>query len=187
MTASPSLTEQLCRYSVGDRAVAEAVLKEVLPRLHEIAVRELRRERFIAPLSPTELINEIWLRNLRVGGWQITSREHFFAIAALAMRRVLVDFARSRLAHRRGDGNLPRSLDELQTVPASVNGDIENMMHIGLLMDQLEKVNPEASKVVDMHYFAGFTLEEIADITGLTLRQVRHRWEKGRNWLKDHM
>jgi RNA polymerase sigma factor (TIGR02999 family) len=184
---SPLLTEQLRRYSGGDLEVAEAVLREVLPKLHEIAVRELRRERYIAPLLPTELINEVWIRSLRKGGWTINSREHFYAIAALAMRRVLVDFARSRLTHRRGDGATPDSLDETAFAGQGVHSDLESMVQIGLLMDKLETVNLGAARVVDMHYFAGFTLEEIAEITGLTFRQVRHRWEKGRDWLKDRM
>jgi len=61
------------------------------------------------------------------------------------------------------------------------------MVRIGLLMDQLEKSDLEAARVVDMHYFAGFTLDEIVQITGLSFRQVRHRWEKGRDWLKDRI
>src|SRR5579862_5515492 len=109
--STPSLTQQLQSYSGGDREIAETVLREVLPRLHQIAVRELRRERYVAPLSPTELINEVWLRNLRKGGWQVNSRDHFYAIAALAMRRVLIDLARNRLAQRRGEGDSTESLD----------------------------------------------------------------------------
>src|SRR5579862_9149467 len=170
--STPSLTQQLQSYSGGDRAIAEAVLREVLPRLHQIAVRELRRERYVAPLSPTELINEVWLRNLRKGGWQINSREHFYAIAALAMRRVLIDFARNRLAQRRGDGETPDSLEADSSLGSSGKTDPESIVQIGMLMDQLERANPEAARVVDMHYFAGFTLEEIAQITGLTFRQV---------------
>lgn len=187
LTDSPLLTEQLRRFSGGDREVAESVLREVFPKLHEIAVRELRRERYIAPLSPTELINEAWIRSLGKGGWTINSRDHFYAIASLAMRRVLVDFARSRLAQRRGDGEAPTSLDEntLNRLPG--NTDLESLVLIGSLMDQLEKANLGASRVVDLHYFAGFTLDEIAEITGLSLRQVRHRWEKGRDWLRDRM
>ena len=105
MNGTPSLTELLQRYSKGDREVAEVVLREVLPKLHQIAIRELRRERYVAPLSPTELINEVWLRSLRKGGWQVNSRDHFYAIASVAMRRVLVDFARNRLAQRRWHRN----------------------------------------------------------------------------------
>lgn len=185
--ASPLLTEQLQRFADGDREMAEAVLRQILPKLHQIAVRELRRERFIAPLSPTELIHEVWLKNLRVAGWKINSREHFYAIAALAMRRVLIEFARSRLAERRGGRNFQESLDDVKQAIPSINADLESVVHIGSLMDQLERANLPASRVVDLHYFAGFTLEEIADLTGLSFKQVRHRWEKGRDWLKDRM
>lgn len=186
--ASPVLlTEQLQRYSGGDREIAEAVLREVLPKLHQIAVRELRRERYVAPLSPTELINEVWMRSLGKGGWKITSRQHFYAIAALAMRRVLVDFARNRLAQRRGHGEVHFSLEEVAAHASSEGAHLESMVRIGELMDKLEKSDVESARVVDMHYFAGFTLEEIAEITGLTFRQVRHRWEKGRDWLKDRI
>jgi RNA polymerase sigma factor (TIGR02999 family) len=185
--ASPSLTEQLRRFSDGDREMAEAVLREILPTLHQIAVRELRRERYVAPLSPTELISEVWLRSLRHGGWQINSREHFYAIAARAMRHVLVDFARQRLAQRRGNGEAPSSLDG-DAFPSQASGsNPEVVVQIGVLLEQLEKKDLVSARIVDMHYFAGFTLEEIAEITGFTFRQVRHRWEKGRDWLKDRL
>jgi len=191
MDDTRSLTKQLQSFSGGDREIAEAILREVLPTLHQIAVRELRRERYVAPLSPTELINEVWLRSLRKGGWQVNSREHFYAIAALAMRRVLVDFARQRLAQRRGDGEKAHSLDEARALERSDErtdaSDAESVIQIGMLMERLEKAIPDAARIVDMHYFAGFTLQEIANVTGLTFRQVRHLWEKGRDWLKDRV
>jgi len=166
-------------------------LREVLPTLHQIAARELRRERYLSPLSPTELINEVWLRSLHKGGWQINSREHFYAIAALAMRRVLIDFARQRLAQRRGDGEKLQSLEQLPSVDLSSEhvqpSDAESIVQIGVLMERLERAMPDAARIVDMHYFTGFTLQEISDVTGLTFRQVRHLWEKGRDWLKDHI
>jgi RNA polymerase sigma factor (TIGR02999 family) len=182
-----SLTEQLRSFSDGDREVAETVLRRVMPKLHQIAIRELRRERYVVPLSPTELINEVWLRSLRKGGWQISSRDHFYAIAALAMRRVLVDFARHRLAQRRGEGEKAEPLNESVSLPPAETPDPESVVRIGMLMEKLEGASPDAARVVDMHYFAGFTLQEIAEITGLTFRQVRHLWEKGRDWLKDRM
>lgn len=184
---SLGLTEQLRRYSGGDQSMAETVLRAILPTLHQIAVRELRRERYVAPLSATELIHEVWLRSLRKGSWQIKSREHFYAIAALAMRHVLIDMARFRLADRRGEGSAPMSLEDYAAPILAGGADPETIVHIGMLMEQLEKKDREAARVVDMHYFAGFTLEEIAEITGLTFRQVRHRWEKGRDWLKDRL
>ena len=180
-----SLTEQLQRFSGGDRAIAETVLRQVLPELYRIAVRALGRDREEL-FSPTELINEIWLRTLRKGGWQIHSRQHFYAIAALAMRQALVDFARFQKAKRRGGKQKPLSLDEHTSV-SSETADPESVIQIGILMDQMELRNPESARIVDLHYFAGFTLEEIADITGMTFRQVRHRWEQGRDWLKDQL
>jgi RNA polymerase sigma factor (TIGR02999 family) len=187
MNGTPSLTELLQRYSKGDREVAEVVLREVLPKLHQIAIRELRRERYVAPLSPTELINEVWLRSLRKGGWQVNSRDHFYAIASVAMRRVLVDFARNRLAQRRGNGETGDSLEEGKAGKTLDNWDLDTLVQLGILMEKLEKTDPKSAQIVDMHYFAGFTLEEIVEITGLTFRQVRHRWEKGRDWLKDRL
>src|SRR3954447_11956548 len=104
-----SLTEQLRAFSAGDRKAADAVLREILPKLHELAVRYVRKERYMAPVSPTELIHEVWLRHIHNGGWRIKDREHFYAIAGCAMRRVLVDLARSRLALKRGalEGAIP--------------------------------------------------------------------------------
>lgn len=101
MAHSNSLTERLQLFMEGDPAVTESLLHEVLPRLREIAARELKREHPVAPLSKTELIHELWLSNLSKGGWQIHDQGHFFALASLAMRRILVDLARRRLALRR--------------------------------------------------------------------------------------
>ena len=182
-----SLTEQLQAFSRGDREMAEAILREILPKLHQSAVRHLRKERYLAPVSPTELINEVWLRHIHKGGWNIRNREHFYAIAGCAMRRVLVDFARSRLALKRGAAGLPIYLDEAAAAEQPDPAGASQIVEIGLLMEKMGQARPECVQVVDMHYFAGFSLEEISEVTGLSLRQVRHRWEKGRDWLKDEL
>jgi RNA polymerase sigma factor (TIGR02999 family) len=183
MASSVSLTEQLQMFMRGDSAATDALLRQVLPKLHEIAVRELKRERYMAPLSKTELIHEIWLSSLSRGGWQIRNRGHFFALACLAMRRVLVDLARKRLAARRGGGASPPSLEQSGLIAGSM-GDAAQIVEIGIAMERLEATDPEAARVIDMHYFSGATLEEIAQETGLTFRQVRSRWERGRTALK---
>jgi RNA polymerase sigma factor (TIGR02999 family) len=167
----------------GDSAATDALLREILPKLHEIAVRELRRERYVAPLSKTELIHEIWLSSISRGNWQIRDRGHFFALACLAMRRVLVDLARKRLADRRGGGETTLPLDDAAPM-ARHERDAQQIVEIGIAMERLEAVDPEAARVVDMHYFTGATLEEIAKETGFTFRQARYRWERGRRALK---
>jgi RNA polymerase sigma factor (TIGR02999 family) len=168
----------------GDTAAANALLQEVLPRLRDIALRELKRERYIAPLSKTELISELWVSNLSKGGWQIRDRGHFYALASMAMRRILVDMARKRLAVRRGGGEMALSLDGFEPLLGASGQDAEQIVEIGILMDRLEAKDPDAARMVDMHYFSGFTLEEIAQETGLTIKQVRLRWERGMKWLK---
>ena len=182
MATVNSLTERLRLFMQGDSTVTETLLAEVLPKLHAIASRELKRERYMAPLSKTELIHEVWIANLSKGGWQVRDRGHFYALASLAMRHILIDLARKRLAERRGGGEATLSLEESEGKLGTRAEDAQQIVEIGILMSQLEVRDPDAARVVDMHYFSGFTLEEVAEETGLTLRQVRSRWEKGQAW-----
>lgn len=184
MGSEASLTKRLQLFMQGDTAAADALLREVLPKLRDIALRELKRERYVAPLSRTELINELWVSNLAKGGWQIRDQGQFYALACLAMRRILVDLARKRLAVRRGAGQAALSLEESGALLGTSVQDTEQIVEIGILMDRLDTKDPDAARMVDMHYFAGFTLEEIAQETGLTLKQVRTRWERGLKCLK---
>jgi RNA polymerase sigma factor (TIGR02999 family) len=184
MSGNVTLTERLQLFMRGDMASADALLGEVLPKLREIALRELKRERPGAALSKTELVNELWLGHLSKGGWEIRNRGHFFALASLATRRVLVDLARKRLAARRGGRETPVSLDEFGTRLKTSTEDAQQIVEIGILMERLDAKDPESARIVDMHYFSGFTLEEIAANTGFTPKQVRLRWERGMNWLK---
>lgn len=175
LVSEQSLTEQLQLFFAGDQTVVDSLLATILPTLRQIAARELNREHHFAPASATELINEIWLRNISRASWQIRDRGHFYAIASLAMRRVLIDAARRRLtqmqAHPR-QGSRPSSDDASQIV------------EIGIAMDRMERDDSDAARIVDMHYFGGFTFVEIAQSTNLTVRQVRIRWTRGVKWLK---
>ncbi|HZQ52572.1 MAG TPA: ECF-type sigma factor [Bryobacteraceae bacterium] len=187
MADGTSLTERLQLFMEGNSAITESLLHELLPTLREIAARELKREHSIAPLSKTELIHELWVNNLSKGGWQIHDRGHFFALASLAMRRILVDLARRRLALRRGGGEAPCSLEDSARFPIAADRDAATIVEIGLLMERLDAKYPDCARVVDMHYFSGFTLEEIAREMRLTTKQVRLRWEKGLKWLKRNL
>ncbi|HLH03831.1 MAG TPA: sigma-70 family RNA polymerase sigma factor [Bryobacteraceae bacterium] len=189
MDAGFSLTERLRLFLTGHNSASEqvaidALMSELLPRLREIAMRELKRERYIAPLTRTELIGELWASTLAEGGWQIESSAHFYALAGLAMRHILVDLARKRIADRRGGGQLTLSLEDPAARMKSSLDDAEQIVTIGILMDRLELKDADAARMVDMHYFGGFTVEEIASKTGLSLKQVRSRSERGMKWLK---
>jgi RNA polymerase sigma factor (TIGR02999 family) len=178
-----SITERLQLFMQGDGTTANALLADLMPKLRGIALRALDRERYHAPLTKTELIQELWLSSLAAGGWHIRDQGHFYALASLAMRRILVDFARKRLAARRGGGAAHLPLEEIGPVTTQEQ-DAEQIVEIGILIERLDAVDPDAARMVDMHYFSGFTLEEIAAETGLTLKQVRRRWERGLKWLR---
>ncbi len=187
MNERVSLTEQLRRYAAGDKDIADAVFHAVYPRLREIASRSLKpHERRIALLSTGDLIHEVWVSHLRKGGFEIKSMEHFYSIASRAMRQVLVDLARRRLAQRRGEGDHPISIEAASGEPAP-GANAESVVAMGLLMDQLEVEDIEAARVIDMDYWVGFTHQEIATYTGLSVRQVRHRSKRGHDWLKDRL
>ena len=182
-----SLTERLLRVSQGDRRIADAVLREVLPKLRQIAAAHLGRERAVAPLCPTELIHEIWIRRLAKGGWHIRDREHFYSMAAHAMRCVLVDFARSRLAEVRGGGEVSLPLDDSLAEVKWAGIEAVQLVEIGIMMDRLAHDEPLLARVAELHYFAGFTLDEAAGIMRLSLRQVRHLWAKAKRSLQESL
>lgn len=184
MSSHASVTERIQLFMQGDAAAADALVGEILPKLREIAMRALRREGRIAPMTRTELINELWVRRLSKGGWRVQDQRHFYALASLAMRRVLIEMARERLTLRRGQGEIAVSLDETGPIIGTSLAEAERIVEIGLLMEKLEQECPDAARVVDMHYFSGFTFEEIARETRLTVKQVRARWEKGIRWLR---
>lgn len=183
MDAASSLTGRLRLFSNGQPEAADSILREIFPRLREIAARRLARERSMPSVTPTELIGETWLASLHRGRWTIESREHFFSIAGLAMEHVLIDMARKRLAQRRGRNAMHLSLEEILPSQQPVTAEAEEILAISMLLSKLEAADVKAAFVVRLHYVAGFSLEEISAETGLTLRQVRHRWEKGKIWL----
>ena len=158
------------------------MLDEMFPRLRQIAARRLASERH-ASFTPTELIGETWLTRLHRGGWAIDEREHFFGIASRAMKFVLADNARKRLTRLRGEGAEHISTEDASSELRSNVPSVEEVLAIGMLMEELRRVNPEIAAIVHLHYIVGFQLEEISAETGLTLRQVRHRWHKGKIWL----
>ena len=177
-----SLTGQLRLYSSGSKEGEDSLVREILPRLRQIASRRLLRERY-APFTPTELIGETWLTRLQRGGWRLESREHFFRIASRAMKNVLTDTARKHLAQIRGNGALHFSFEEVTQAPESAVPSVEEVLSIAMLLHTLEKENPKVALVVHLHYIVGFGLDEIAAETGMTIRQVRYRWNKGKVWL----
>jgi RNA polymerase sigma factor (TIGR02999 family) len=183
MDRGNSLTRLLQQFCRGDRALAEELFGLIYKKLHQIARRELNREHDVAPLCPTELVGELWVGNLHDCCWEIESREHFFNIAGEAMRHRLIDCARYRLTEKRGRGLRPIPIHELSERNQPTAAEPEHVIEIGRLVEELMKVDPEAAHIIDLAYFSGLKFKEIAQLTGLSPRQVRRRSERGVAWL----
>lgn len=159
---------------------SDDLLHQLYDELRRLAAARLVRERPDHTLSPTALVHEAWLRlgDDKAGGW--ASRAQFFAAAAEAMRRVLVDSARAKGRLRRGGGAQKITLSNLD-VPA--NDDPERVLAVSEAVDRLAAVDPRLAEIVKLRLYAGLGEEETADVLGLSVRTVRRDWHYARAWL----
>jgi RNA polymerase sigma-70 factor, ECF subfamily len=163
----------------GDKAAAEKLLPLVYSELHRVARLYMMRERNDHTLQPTALINEAYMRlaNNAVD-WQ--SRQHFIAVAANMMRRVLVDHARAHNAGIRGGGAQRVEFEEEHIVSPERSSEL---IALDGALDKLEKLNPRQAKVVELRYFAGLSVEQIGSILDVSPRSVKRDWALARIWL----
>lgn len=167
-------------------------MDDVLPRVyHElltIARQRLRHEATGHTLNTAALVHEAWLRMAGQENATFHNREHFFAVASEAMRRVLVDHARRLHAHKRGDGAPPLPLQEdiaaVAEHPMLGDEGAADLLSLDAALDRLAAFNPRGAQVVQQRFFAGLTLPEIADVMGLSERTVRRSWTVTRAWLR---
>ena len=174
------ITALLLQASLGDRAAMDQLFPLVYDQLRRMARSSLRREHPDHTLGTTGLVHEAYLRlvdQTRVG-WR--DRAHFYAVAALAMRRILVDYARRHRRAKRGGGQRPVSLDE---GAVSLDERAENLVALDEALTRLAELNPRLSRVVECRFFGGLTEEEIAEALGVTTRTVKRDWAKARGWL----
>jgi RNA polymerase sigma factor (TIGR02999 family) len=181
MSTHSDLTQLLVAWSEGDRAALDALTPLIERELHRIAARFMAAERSAHVLQPTALVNEAFIRlvdwkNIR---WQ--NRAHFFGVAAQVMRRVLVDFARTRQRAKRGGDGLHVTLAEANVVPASSrDADLEALDDA---LTALERLDARQSRVVELRFFGGLSLEETAHVLGVSVGTVRRDWSLARAWL----
>ncbi len=145
--------------------------------LRKIARRERFRVNAGETLRTTALISEAWLRLRRAGGWM--DDDHFLRSAALAMRHVLVDHARARLAAKRGAGKVDSLTDDIEPFWESD----DRLVELDEALTRLARLNPRLSQIVELRFFAGYSDEQTAALMGVTDRTVRRDWVKARAWL----
>jgi RNA polymerase sigma factor (TIGR02999 family) len=180
MDTAPSITDYLIQLRGGDSAAMDRLFPLVYEELRHIAHRMLRDERPAHTLGTTGLVHETYLKLVDRTRVEWQDRGHFFAAAARAMRRILVDSARRYRALRRGGGLQRVSLDEEVLVVAQKS---EILLALDEALEQLAALNPRLSQVVECRYFAGLTEEETAEALGVTPRTVERDWVKARGWL----
>ncbi len=180
MTASPDVTQALADLPTGDPAAIATILPAVYDDLRTLARKYLTTERADHTLQPTALVHEVILKlaGQRQVRWQ--NRTHFFAVAAQAMRRVLVDYARRHHAQKRGAGQRPRPLDA--GPPPSVPP-VDEVIAMHDALEQLSRVDEVQGQIVELRYFGGLTIEETAVVVGVSSATVKREWAMAKAWL----
>ena len=177
---SQEITELLQAWGDGNDQVEDRLLDLVYDALLGLAERYLRQERSDHTLEPRALVHEAYLRLLGQQSLSWQSRSHFFGVAATTMRRILLDHARAKITKKRGGRTIRIPLlDELVTV----SGLELEAVHVKWALRKLAERDPRLAKVVDLHFFAGLTLDEAASVLRTSRRTVARDWALARAWL----
>lgn len=180
MTDRSDVTRILARMAAGDSDAMDRLLPLVYDELRELARREMRREREGHTLDATAVVHEAYLRLAELDRISWEGRAHFFGAAATAMRRVLIGYARSRNARKRGSGVVPVPIDDVVVATMERPGDV---LALDEALRRLEAVDPRQARVVECRFFAGMSIDETAEVLGISNATVRRDWTVARAWL----
>ncbi len=181
MTPQPKEVTQLLQQTArGDREALDQLLPLVYKELRQIADRYLKRERADHTLQATALVHEAYLRlvDQRETEWQ--NRAHFFGVAAQMMRRILVDYARASQTAKRGSGSVKVSLDDVLEISEEQMG---SMLALDEALSALEQLDPQKSRIVELRFFGGLSIEETAEALGIGTATVIRQWRMAKAWL----
>jgi RNA polymerase sigma-70 factor, ECF subfamily len=177
---SPNVTQLLVAWGKGDQHAFDALMPEVRKELHRLAAHYMAEEPPGHDLQPTALINEAYLRLVDWKNIQWADRAHFFGMAANMMRRVLVDYARSRDRLKRGGEAIQVSFAEAANMPVPQSADV---LALDKALRELEKIDSRKSQIVEMRFFGGLSQEETAEALNVSVATVRRDWSLARAWL----
>lgn len=175
------VTALLDRWTDGEPEALAELMPKIVSDLRNIARNQLAHETPGHTLQPTALVNELYLKLVgkRSVSWQ--NRAQFFAFVAHMMRRILVDHARSRRSAKRGSGAVRLSLDESIRVPEKDKD--PDLLALDDALRTLEAVDPRQSRLVELRYFAGLSVKEIAEVEGISPTSVKRYWRSAKMWL----
>jgi RNA polymerase sigma factor (TIGR02999 family) len=178
--ASQNVTELLIGWGNGDKEALDQLLPLVYDELRRQAARYLRRERVGHTLQTTALIHEAYLRLVDQKNVHWQNRAHFFGIAAQLMRRILVDHARTKKRNKRGGSDIRVSLAD-----AKVTAKVQDLDVVALdeALDRLAEIDEQQSKIVELRFFSGLTVEETAEVLAISPATVKRDWSVAKAWL----
>ena len=182
MTFSPTdVTALLHHWRDGDWEGHDELFRAVYDELHRQAARYLRHEHAGITLQTSDLIHEAYLRLIDQRDVEWQNRLHFYAIAAKQMRRILVDHARQRHAAKRGGSDLRLPLDEAEAV--SVQPELD-FVALDEVLNRLAEIDSQQSRIVELRFFSGLSVEETAEVLGVSERTVKRDWHVAKAWLR---
>lgn len=180
MSVSHSVTKLLEQWNNGDREALDKLMPLIYEELRKMARRYMRQQNPGHTLQTTALIHEAYLRMVKQKEKHFQNRTHFFGVAAQAMRHILVDYARERHTAKRGGGARPISLEEAALV--SPERAVE-LINFDEALNELEKLSKRQSRVVELRYFGGLSVEETATVLEVSPETVMRDWSIARTWL----
>ncbi len=181
------ITGLLSRWRKGDREAENALVEELYPVLRGLVGAQLRRAPSGLTLSATELVNEAYIRleKQRKVEWQ--NRDHFFAITATVVRRVVIDYLRERSAAKRGAGAVMVQWDDLPSGDHSSEGDHIDWLALDQALTRLQELDADCARVVELRLFGGLTTERIAETCASSVATVGRQWRFARTWLAEQL
>jgi RNA polymerase sigma factor (TIGR02999 family) len=180
MSPQGEITNLLTAWGKGDQNALQELIPLVYDELHRMAQRAWREMNDGNTLQPTALIHEAYLKLTGPGHASYQNRGHFLAVACTAMRQILVNHARDRRVIKRGSGKIALSLDDAQ---AAVDQEADEVVALHEALERLNAIDKRKSKVVEMRYFGGLSIEDTAEALGVSVMTVNRDWRLARAWL----
>jgi RNA polymerase sigma-70 factor (ECF subfamily) len=181
MSGPAEITRLLAEWSGGNQAALDTLIPIIYDELRRLASNYMRGERPDHVLQTTALVNEAYMRLLERRNVSCQTRTQFFAVAAQVMRRVLVDYARTRNRAKRGQGAAAVSLDEVAVL---TDDRVEELLSIHFALDHLTAFDARKGRVFELRYFGGMSLEEVAAVVGVSAVTVERDWKIAKLWLR---
>ncbi len=177
-------TDLLNAWSGGNREAEKEIIERIYPELRRLAAVQLRQVGNQLTLAPTELAHEAYLKLIdqRQSSWQ--NRAHFFAITARLVRRLVLNYVRDRSRDKRGGGWAQVTMEKVE--PDKSSGQVD-LLALDTALDELGKIDSDAVRIVELRYFVGLTVEEIAEMTQRSPSSVAREWRSARVWLKSRL